>query len=105
MNITDKAQAQVQAITSPQQKYLRISVGKGGCSGFKYMFGLENIPNELDTLFAFHGTGLIVDRISMSFLEGASLDYETSLMKSGFVVISAINSHVCGCGESVYFDE
>ena len=66
---------------------LRLEVDGGGCSGFQYVFKMEeNPPADGDYSLTVDGVTLMCDQVSMEFLEGSTIDYESDLMKSAFVV-------------------
>lgn len=89
---------------------LRVTVDGGGCSGFQYTFDLENWDKEptIDTLkkrddilFQKGNTHVIVDRISLSFMSGAKIDYLEELISSSFRITDNPNAEgSCGCGTS-----
>ena len=59
----------------------------GGCSGFQYVFKLDGEgPKEDDVVIEAEGVRLLCDSVSMEFLGGSTVDYESDLMRSGFVV-------------------
>jgi len=66
---------------------LRLQVDGGGCSGFQYVFKLDGEgPKEDDVVIEAEGVRLLCDSVSMEFLGGSTVDYESDLMRSGFVV-------------------
>ena len=59
----------------------------GGCSGFQYEFALEEEgPKKGDQVFAVGGATVLCDDVSLQFLNGATIDFESDLMRSAFVV-------------------
>ncbi|XP_024022312.1 iron-sulfur assembly protein IscA-like 2, mitochondrial [Morus notabilis] len=83
------------------EKMLRLSVETGGCSGFQYVFDLDDIANPDDRFFETEGVKLIVDNISYDFVKGATVDYVEELIRSAFVVTtnpSAVGG--CSCKSS-----
>ena len=67
--------------------FLRLTVEGGGCSGFQYEFSVEESgPTKGDQVFQSDGVSVICDDVSMEFLQGATVDYESDLMRSAFVV-------------------
>lgn len=70
--------------------FLRLSVEGGGCSGFSYEFNIEEEPPAQDDLIfeAAPGAAVICDTVSYEFLRGATVDFESNLMRSAFVVRS-----------------
>ncbi|KAG5242967.1 iron-sulfur assembly protein [Salix suchowensis] len=70
--------------------------GNGGCSGFQYVFDLDDKTNPDDRVFETGGVRLVVDNISYDFLKGATVDYVEELIRSAFIV-AANPSAVGGC--------
>lgn len=79
---------------------LRTFVQGGGCSGFQYGFTLDETQNEDDFTFDNSGIQVVVDSISMQYLQGAVIDYKEDLMSSSFVISNPNASTTCGCGSS-----
>lgn len=78
---------------------LRLKVQKGGCAGMEYVMQLDKATTE-DQIFTNDGVDVIIDKESMVFLEGVTLDYEDSLNDSGFKVHNPNATRSCGCGSS-----
>lgn len=82
---------------------LRLAALEGGCaeSGAGYRYDLQ-IGDGGDDALAFESEGvrLLVDRASYPLLAGTVVDYETSLMRSGFVLRNPNAVHTCACGKS-----
>jgi len=79
---------------------LRVFVQGGGCSGFQYGFTLDEEQNEDDFDFAFDDVTVLVDSMSMQYLDGASIDYREDLMTASFVINNPQAVSTCGCGSS-----
>ncbi len=79
---------------------LRLGVLGGGCSGLSYQFKFAPEPRARDHVFDFEGVKVFVDPKSMVFLNGMTLDWEDSLIKSGFVFQNPHATKSCGCGTS-----
>jgi iron-sulfur cluster insertion protein len=79
---------------------LRIFVEGGGCSGFKYGFSLENVLQEDDLSFEKDGISIIVDAISMQYLQEAEVDYKQTLTSAEFIIKNPNAKASCGCGSS-----
>lgn len=79
---------------------LRVFVQGGGCSGFSYGFTLDEEQNEDDFDFAYEDIKVLVDSMSMQYLQGASIDYKEDLMTSSFVINNPQAVSTCGCGSS-----
>ena len=65
---------------------LRVFVSGGGCSGFQYGFTFDEVKNEDDFDFAYDEVRVVVDAMSMQYLNGASIDYKEDLMNASFVI-------------------
>ena len=80
---------------------LRIGIKAGGCSGLSYTFAWESAPREGDHAFEGpDGSRVFVDRKSFKFLDGTTLDYDTSLVSKGFIFNNPNAKSSCGCGTS-----
>ena len=79
---------------------LRIYIQGGGCSGFQYGFTFDEKIEEGDTEIVTDGVKLLVDPMSMQYLEGAEVDYIEGLQGSQFVVRNPNATTTCGCGSS-----
>lgn len=80
---------------------LRVGVKGGGCSGMSYVFAWEREARPGDEVIEVPGGAKIfVDRKSLIFLKGTTLDYDTSLMSRGFVFQNPNARSSCSCGTS-----
>ena len=80
---------------------LRVGVKGGGCSGLCYTFGWDREPRLGGEVFeGTDGAKLFVDRKSLLFLKGTTLDYDTALLTQGFVFHNPNAKQTCGCGSS-----
>jgi len=79
---------------------LRVYVTGGGCSGFQYGFSFDKVIDEEDTCVTKDGANLVVDSLSLQYLEGSTVDYTEDLMGSKFVITNPNATTTCGCGES-----
>jgi iron-sulfur cluster assembly protein len=79
---------------------LRVFVQGGGCSGFQYGMALEGNVRENDMTFEYHGVKVVVDEISINYLEGSTIDYVDEVMGSGFKIENPNAVSACGCGSS-----
>ena len=80
---------------------LRVGVKGGGCSGLSYTFSWEREPRLGDEVFEGPaGAKIYVDRKSLLFLKGTTLDYDTALLTQGFVFNNPNAKSTCGCGSS-----
>jgi iron-sulfur cluster assembly accessory protein len=83
---------------------LRIYVQGGGCSGFQYGMALDEV-GEGDQTFELQGVKVIVDPMSMRYLDGAEVDYKEDLMGGGFAIKNPQAKSTCGCGSSFSTEE
>ena len=80
--------------------YLRVGVKGSGCNGYKYVFQWDTEEKDDDLVFQQEGAVVVIDPKSIQFLNGATLDYHKSLMKSEFRIINNANAKSdCGCGK------
>ena len=80
---------------------LRVGVKGGGCSGLSYTFAWEPAPRAGDQTFEGpDGARVFVDNKSFKFLDGTTLDYDTSLVSKGFIFNNPNAKSSCGCGTS-----
>ena len=80
--------------------YFRVQVDGGGCSGFQYKFDFDSTKNDDDLELTQHGVTVLIDEMSMPFLEQAQLDFKEELIGSYFVVENPNATANCGCGTS-----
>lgn len=79
---------------------LRVYVAGGGCSGFQYGMALEGNVRDTDHVFEEHGIKVVIDEISIDYLNGATIDYVDEVMGSGFKITNPNAVSTCGCGSS-----
>lgn len=79
---------------------LRVFVTGGGCSGFSYGFTFDEEASEDDTAVSRDGVTLLVDPLSIAYLEGARVDFREDLSGTRFVVENPTAATTCGCGNS-----
>src|SRR5687768_18519524 len=80
---------------------LRIGIKAGGCSGLSYTFAWEATPRDGDLVFEGpDGSKVFVDPRSYKFLDGTTLDYDTSLVSKGFIFNNPNAKASCGYGTS-----
>lgn len=83
----------------PDQK-LRVFVTGGGCSGFQYGFTFDKSAEDDDTCVEREGVMLVVDPMSLQYLQGAEIDYKEGVEGAQFVIRNPNASTTCGCGNS-----
>jgi iron-sulfur cluster insertion protein len=104
VEITDSAKEKILDLlreeNDPSLK-LRTFVQGGGCSGFQYGFTFDNEQNEDDWEFPLNEEfKVLVDSMSMQYLQGAVIDYKEDLMGASFSIKNPNAQTTCGCGSS-----
>lgn len=79
---------------------LRFGVKKVGCSGLAYTFDYAQEISAEDELFKSRDVTVVVDRRSLSFVDGSELDYTREGLNESFKVRNPLATAMCGCGES-----
>jgi iron-sulfur cluster assembly protein len=80
---------------------VRLGIKGGGCSGFSYVIQFEDEPpRERDNVFEYGGIRFLVDKKSLVYLAGSTLDYEKTVMFQGFKFRNPNEATSCGCGHS-----
>jgi iron-sulfur cluster assembly protein len=101
INVTDNAVRQLQSLLSqrPENQGLRVEVVKGGCSGLHYEMTLGE-QKDGDAVVERDGVQFFIDDESVSYLQGATLDFTGGLTGTGFRIVNPNASRTCGCGSS-----
>jgi iron-sulfur cluster assembly protein len=106
VSITPKAAAQISRLMARDgHQGLRIGVKKGGCAGMEYTMDYVTEVNALDEVVEADGARVMIAPMAQMFLFGTEIDYETSLLESGFKFRNPNVVDACGCGESIKFDD
>lgn len=79
---------------------LRVYISGGGCSGFQYGFTFDEEVSEDDTKIENGGVTVLIDSMSVQYLNGAEIDYKEDLSGAQFVIRNPNASTTCGCGSS-----
>lgn len=79
---------------------LRVYISGGGCSGFNYGFTFDETQEEDDTEVVQDGVSLLVDSMSLQYLNGATIDYLEDLQGARFIIDNPNAKTTCGCGSS-----
>ena len=83
-----------------EESYLRVGVTSGGCSGLSYNLKIDTQQSEEDKIFEDKGIRILIDKKSMLYLLGTTLEYSGGLNGRGFYFNNPNASRTCGCGES-----
>ena len=84
----------------PFEDFIRVGVKSGGCSGLEYVLKFDKEKTDADQIFEDNGIKIIVDKKSILYLAGTTLEYSGGLNGKGFVFNNPNASRTCGCGES-----
>jgi iron-sulfur cluster assembly protein len=79
---------------------LRLFISGGGCSGYQYGLALDSNIRAEDLVMETNGIKLIVDEVSIKYLQGATVDYVEGMTSSGFKIINPNAISSCNCGQS-----
>lgn len=103
VNLTDTAASKAKALLDQEGRddlKLRIAVQPGGCAGLKYQLFFDERELDGDTVLDFNGLGLVVDRMSAPYLQGAVIDFADTIEKQGFTIDNPNAGGSCACGDS-----
>ena len=103
INITENAVNKIEELLIEENNpkaFLRTFVQGGGCSGFSYGFTFDEEQNEDDFEFPIGEFKVVVDAMSMQYLQGSQIDYKEDLSGSSFSIKNPNAQTTCGCGSS-----
>ncbi|MBY6047761.1 HesB/IscA family protein [Vannielia litorea] len=104
VTITPRAVAEIAKLMARDgHEGLRIGVKKGGCAGMEYTMEYADTVDEHDEVVEQDGARVMIAPMAQMFLFGTEIDYETSLLESGFKFNNPNVTEACGCGESIKF--
>ena len=106
VTMTDKAAARIARLMEEAGHHgLRIGVKKGGCAGMEYTMDYVDEAAPNDEVVEQDGARVLIAPMAQMFLFGTEIDYETSLLESGFKFRNPNVADACGCGESIKFKD
>ena len=106
VSITEKAAIQIAKLMAKEgNQGLRIGIKKGGCAGMEYTMDYVADVDPQDEVVEQNGARVMIAPMAQMFLFGTEIDYEVSLLESGFKFRNPNVTESCGCGESIKFDE
>jgi iron-sulfur cluster assembly protein len=105
IKVTPSAQEKVSQLMreegfNPTQDFVRVGVKSGGCSGLSYDLSFDDSKSEQDRLFEDNQVKILVDKKSLLYLLGTTLEYSGGLNGKGFIFNNPNAERTCGCGES-----
>jgi iron-sulfur cluster assembly accessory protein len=102
VTVSDAAFKRIAAIVAKSNagRALRISVEGGGCSGFSYKYDLADDATDEDLVIEKDGATVLIDQISLPYLDGSIVDFVDDLMGQSFQIRNPNAVASCGCGTS-----
>jgi iron-sulfur cluster assembly accessory protein len=103
--LSDAAAAKVASLLGQEGRddlRLRLAVQPGGCSGLIYQLYFDERLLDGDATAAFDGVEVVVDRMSVPYLDGATIDFEDTIQKQGFTIDNPNAQGSCACGDSFH---
>ena len=100
--ISENAAAQISKILAQEAEgnFLRVAVQGGGCSGFSYVFSIDASKADDDLVFERDGVTVLVDEMSIQYMEGSEIDWVDDLIGASFQIKNPNATANCGCGTS-----
>ncbi len=105
VQLTQVASEKVRALLEQEGRTdlrLRVAVQPGGCSGLIYQLYFDERILDGDAVRDFGGVEVIVDKMSVPYLEGSTIDFEDSISKQGFSIDNPNAGGSCACGDSFH---
>lgn len=101
-SVSDSAARRVAFLLTQESpdKFLRITVEGGGCSGFQYKFDFDDKREDDDFIVEKNGATVVIDSMSAEFMGGAELDFTEDLIGAAFNIKNPNAAASCGCGTS-----
>ena len=103
VELTDQAKSKARSLIEAEGRddlRLRVAVQPGGCSGLIYQLYFDELLEESDLVKDFDGVEVVVDKMSVPYLDGASIDFEDTIQKQGFTIDNPNAEGSCACGDS-----
>lgn len=105
VTLTEEAATKVRSLLEQEGRddlRLRIAVQPGGCSGLIYQLYFDERLLDGDAVRDFDGVEVVVDRMSVPYLNGASISFADTIEKQGFTIDNPNAGSSCACGESFH---
>jgi iron-sulfur cluster assembly accessory protein len=105
VGLTDVAATKVRSLLTQEGREdlrLRVAVQPGGCSGLIYQLYFDERTLDGDAVRDYDGVEVVVDKMSVPYLEGASIDFEDTIQKQGFTIDNPNAGGSCACGDSFH---
>jgi iron-sulfur cluster assembly accessory protein len=101
--LTEQAAIKVKSLIDAEGRddlALRIAVQPGGCSGMRYQLFFDDRELDGDARADFGGVTVVVDRMSVPYLLGATIDFADTIEQQGFTIDNPNAQSSCACGDS-----
>jgi iron-sulfur cluster assembly accessory protein len=105
LSLTEAAAGKVKELLDQEGRAdiaLRVAVQPGGCSGLRYAMYLDDEVSDKDTMAEQFGVRLVIDRMSVPYLDQATIDFMDTLEASGFTIDNPMAQGSCACGHSFH---
>jgi iron-sulfur cluster assembly accessory protein len=103
--LTDFAAQKVKALLEQEGRddlRLRVAVQPGGCSGLRYQLFFDDRALDGDKVTGYAGFEVVVDRMSVPYLTGATIDFADRIDAQGFTIDNPNAQNSCACGDSFH---
>jgi iron-sulfur cluster assembly accessory protein len=102
VTVSERAARRIEEIlrSEPSGAMLRVSIEGGGCSGFQYRFDIDRERGQDDLVISRNGAVVLIDPVSLHYLQGAEIDFVDDLIGASFKVANPNATASCGCGTS-----
>ena len=105
VNLTEAAATKVKSLLEQEGRddlRLRVAVQPGGCSGLIYQLYFDERYLDGDETVDFDGVEVIVDNMSVPYLDGAAIDFKDTISEQGFTIDNPNAAGSCACGDSFH---
>ena len=103
--LSDVAATKVKSLLEQEGRddlQLRVAVQPGGCSGLRYQLFFDERELDGDKTTGYDGFEVVVDRMSVPYLTGATIDFADRIDAQGFTIDNPNAQGSCACGDSFH---
>lgn len=100
VTLTESAAAHAKKFLLSDSLGIRVKVRNTGCSGFGYRVEVVKTAHESDVVYVSNGVNIIIDQVSLLYIDGTEIDLESNGLNQVFVYRNPNVISECGCGES-----